>query len=52
MNDVSFSHSVWERMLNTGTLMVESAAENRQLVIGNIPRSSRCSEVYRLHDEG
>ena len=52
VNDVSFSHSVWERMLNTGTLMVESAAENGQLVIENIPKVEQVQrEVYLLHDE-
>jgi len=52
VNDVSFNHTVWERMLNCGTLMVESAAENGQLVIENIPDVERVQrEVYRLHDE-
>jgi hypothetical protein len=49
---VSFDHSVWERMLNCGTLMIESAAENGQLIIENIPDvESVQREVYRLHDE-
>lgn len=52
VNDVSFDHSVWERILNCGTLMIESAAENGQLVIENIPDvESVQREVYRLHDE-
>lgn len=52
VNDVSFDHSVWERMLNCGTLMIESAAENGQLVIENIPNVEHVQrEVYRLHDE-
>lgn len=52
VNDVSFDHSVWERMLNCGTLMIESAAENGQLVIENIPDvESVQREIYRLHDE-
>lgn len=52
VNDVSFDHSVWERILNCGTLMIESAAENGQLVIENIPDVENVQrEVYRLHDE-
>ncbi|MBK6764470.1 MAG: PH domain-containing protein [Micrococcales bacterium] len=52
VNDVSFDHSVWERVLNCGTLMIESAAENGQLVIENIPNVEQVQrEVYRLHDE-
>lgn len=52
VNDVSFDHSVWERLLNCGTLMIESAAENGQLVIENIPNVETVQrEVYRLHDE-
>ncbi len=52
VNDVSFNHTIWERMLNCGTLMVESAAENGQLVIENIPDVEKVQrEVYRLHDE-
>ena len=52
VNDVSFDHSVWERMLNCGTLMIESAAENGQLIIENIPDVENVQrEVYRLHDE-
>jgi uncharacterized membrane protein YdbT with pleckstrin-like domain len=52
VNDVSFDNTVWERMLNTGTLMVQSAAENGQLIIENIPDVETVQrEVYRLHDE-
>lgn len=52
VNDVSFNHTVFERILNTGTLMIESAAENGQLIIENIPNVERVQrEVYRLHDE-
>ncbi len=52
VNDVSFNNTVWERMLNTGTLMVQSAAESGQLVIENIPNVEHVQrEVYRLHDE-
>jgi uncharacterized membrane protein YdbT with pleckstrin-like domain len=33
VNDVSFEHSLIERMLGTGTLVVESAGEHGQLVL-------------------
>jgi uncharacterized membrane protein YdbT with pleckstrin-like domain len=52
VNDVSFDNSVWDRMFNCGTLMIQSAAEQGQLVIRNIPDvESVQREVYRLHDE-
>ena len=52
VNDVSFDNTVWERLLNTGTLMVQSAAESGQLIIENIPDVENVQrEVYRLHDE-
>lgn len=52
VNDVSFDHTAMERIFNCGTLMIESAAENGQLVIENIPNVENVQrEVYRLHDE-
>lgn len=52
VNDVSFDHTVWERLVNCGTLIVQSAAENGGLVIENIPDVENVQrEVYRLHDE-
>lgn len=52
VNDVSFDHTVWERMVNCGTLIIQSAAENGGLVVENIPNVENVQrEVYRLHDE-
>jgi uncharacterized membrane protein YdbT with pleckstrin-like domain len=52
VNDVSFDHTVWERLVNCGTLIIQSAAENGGLVVENIPNvESVQREVYRLHDE-
>lgn len=52
VNDVSFSHTVMERIFNVGTLVVQSAAENSGLVIANVPNVETVQrEVYRLHDE-
>jgi uncharacterized membrane protein YdbT with pleckstrin-like domain len=52
VNDVSFGHTVIERFLNCGTLVVESAATQGQLVIANVPNVETIQrEIYRLHDE-
>lgn len=52
VNDVSFDHTAMERIMNCGTLMIESAAMNGQLVIENVPNVEYVQrEVYRLHDE-
>jgi uncharacterized membrane protein YdbT with pleckstrin-like domain len=52
VNDVSFSHSLIERVLGTGTLVVESGGENGQLVLKKIPRVEHTqSQLYRLVEE-
>lgn len=52
VNDVSFDHTVLERLVNCGTLIVQSAAENGGLVVENIPNVENVQrEVYRLHSE-
>lgn len=52
VNDVSFDNTVWDRLFNCGSLMVQSAAESGQLIIENIPDVENVQrEVYRLHDE-
>jgi uncharacterized membrane protein YdbT with pleckstrin-like domain len=38
INDVSFSHNLFERLLRCGTLTVESAGERGQAVFNDIPR--------------
>jgi uncharacterized membrane protein YdbT with pleckstrin-like domain len=51
VNDVSFSHTVLERIFNCGTLMVESAGESGQLRIDNVPDVEDLQrEIYRLHE--
>jgi uncharacterized membrane protein YdbT with pleckstrin-like domain len=37
INDISFSHSVVERVLGCGTLVVESAGERGQLLLEDVP---------------
>lgn len=52
VNNVSFEHTVLERVFNCGTLEVESASEHGMLVIANVPNVEHVQrEVYRLHDE-
>jgi uncharacterized membrane protein YdbT with pleckstrin-like domain len=52
VNDVSFGHTVLERMLNCGTLVVESAGTQGQLVIASVPNVETIQrEIFRLHDE-
>jgi uncharacterized membrane protein YdbT with pleckstrin-like domain len=49
INDVSFSHSLLERMLGSGTLSIESAGERGQLVLADLPAVERTQTVlYEL----
>ena len=49
VNDVSFHHSFFERMLGTGVLTIESAGERGQVVLKDIPRVERIqSHLYEL----
>jgi len=49
VNDAQFSHNLFERILGTGTLTVESGGENGQLVLKNIPDVERVQrEMYEL----
>jgi len=51
VNDVAFRYSVLERLLGCGTLTVSSAADNGDLVIGNVPRVEELQrDIYRLVD--
>ena len=52
INDVSFEHSLWERVLGCGTLVVESAGERGQLLLDDIPRvESVQRRLFELADE-
>jgi uncharacterized membrane protein YdbT with pleckstrin-like domain len=52
VNDVSFKKSATERFLNCGTLMIESAGTQGQLIISSVPGVEDIQrEIYRLHDE-
>lgn len=49
VNDVSFHHTFFERMLGCGTLTIESAGERGQVVLTDIPHVERIqSELYEL----
>ncbi|WP_131745627.1 PH domain-containing protein [Frankia sp. Cppng1_Ct_nod] len=52
LNDVSFHHSFWERLLGSGTLTIESAGERGQVVLANLPRVEQVhGTLYRLAEE-
>lgn len=52
INDVGFSQSLWDRMVGAGTLTIESAGEQGQEVLTNIPRSNQQQQLLnRLIEE-
>jgi uncharacterized membrane protein YdbT with pleckstrin-like domain len=52
LNDVSFEHSLFERMLGCGTLMVESGGESGQLILTEIPKVELVQRtLYQLADD-
>ncbi|MGY0234573.1 PH domain-containing protein [Longispora urticae] len=52
INDVSFSHNVLERILGCGTLVVESAGENGQVTLKEIPSVEQVqSTLYQLVED-
>lgn len=49
VNDVTFNHSVSERLFGAGTLTVESAGERGQVTLSDIPHVEAVQrELYRL----
>lgn len=52
ISDVAFSQSLWDRMVRAGTLTIESAGEQGQEVLSNIPRSDEMQQrLNRLIEE-
>jgi uncharacterized membrane protein YdbT with pleckstrin-like domain len=52
INDVSFTETVFERMLRSGTLVVESAGERGQISLTDVPHVEHVQrEVYRMVDQ-
>jgi uncharacterized membrane protein YdbT with pleckstrin-like domain len=51
INDISFSHTVIERLLGCGTLVVESAGERGQLTLDDVPHVEDVQRrLYELAD--
>jgi uncharacterized membrane protein YdbT with pleckstrin-like domain len=51
LTDVSFTHSLWQRMLGCGTLVVESAGERGQIRLSDVPKVELVQRtLYRLAD--
>lgn len=49
INDITFSHTLLERLLGCGTLVVESAGERGQVVLGAVPRVEQVQrQLYDL----
>ena len=44
INDVGFVQSLWDRMVGAGTLTIESAGEQGQEELKNIPHSDRVQQ--------
>jgi uncharacterized membrane protein YdbT with pleckstrin-like domain len=52
VNDVSFHHTLFERLLRCGTLTIESAGEHGQVVLPEVPDVELVQrEVYRCVEE-
>jgi uncharacterized membrane protein YdbT with pleckstrin-like domain len=52
ISDVSFSQSLWDRMVRAGSVTIESAGEQGQEVLQNIPRSDDVQQmINRLIEE-
>lgn len=52
LNDVSFSHNLFERMLGCGTLVVESGGEQGQLTLHDVPKVELVQRTLnRLSDD-
>jgi membrane protein YdbS with pleckstrin-like domain len=48
LNDVTFTQSLWERMIGAGDLLIESAGERGQSVFENVPHPEAVQvEIYR-----
>ena len=52
INDVSFEHSLFERLLGCGTLVIESAGERGQVSLSDVPRVELVQgELYQLIED-
>ena len=52
VNDVSFSHTVIERLFGSGTLVIESAGERGQVTLTDVPHVEAVQrEIYQLVED-
>jgi uncharacterized membrane protein YdbT with pleckstrin-like domain len=52
ISDVGFTQTLWDRMVKAGTLSIESASENGQEDLHNLPKSDQMQQVLnRLIEE-
>ncbi|WP_131784996.1 PH domain-containing protein [Protofrankia symbiont of Coriaria ruscifolia] len=52
LNDISFDHSFWERLVGSGTLTIESGGERGRIVLANLPHVEEVyGTLYRLAEE-
>jgi uncharacterized membrane protein YdbT with pleckstrin-like domain len=52
ISDVAFSQSLWDRMVRAGSVTIESAGEQGQEILENIPRSDDVQQmINRLVEE-
>ncbi len=52
VNDVSFSENLLERLLRSGSLVIESAGERGQITLANVPRVEHVQrELYRMVED-
>jgi uncharacterized membrane protein YdbT with pleckstrin-like domain len=52
VNDVSFSENLLERILRSGTLVIESAGERGQISLQNVPKVEHVQrELYRMVED-
>jgi uncharacterized membrane protein YdbT with pleckstrin-like domain len=48
LNDVTFTQSLWERVIGAGDLLIESAGERGQSIFNNVPHPEAVQlEIYR-----
>jgi uncharacterized membrane protein YdbT with pleckstrin-like domain len=54
INDVGFSQSLWDRMVGAGTLTIESAGEQGQEELTNVPNSDQMQQRLNrlIEDDG
>ena len=52
ITDVSYHQSVWERLINSGTLTIESAGDSGATVLQADPRQRRRPAAAQPHDRG